>query len=395
MNLLFIISGSIAAKKCKIILKELSKNNIYIDCILTSNAKKIIKKSVIQKNIYGKVYFDSSKNNNKMLHIDLTRKSDLVVVCPATANLIAKFSHGYADDLASTSLITSDKQVLFMPAMNVEMWNNRINKENVVTLQKSGVEFVGPEYGYLSCGEIGLGRLANKNKITNIILNYLQRSKRLENKKCLITAGPTIEPIDSVRYISNYSSGKQGYEIAKQLMLSGAKVILVSGPTKIQPPPNIKVIKVNTAKEMNKAVKSNLKLDIAIFTAAVSDISPKKITNMKIKKKNLNNILLKKNPDIIKNISSNKNKRPKYIIGFAAETNDHINNARKKLINKGCDMIIVNKISKKNNVFGSDYNKITMIDSKNIIIHKKMTKIDVAKIIVNKIVENLDIKKKN
>ena len=285
MRLLFIISGSIAAKKCKLILTELYNNNVHIDCILTNSAKKIIKINTIQKYIKGKIFFDSLQKNNKMLHIILTRRSDLIVVCPATANLIAKFAHGYANDLASTSLIASNKQVLFMPAMNAEMWNNKTNKNNVQILQKSGVEFIGPEYGYLSCGEIGLGRLSKEKKIIQTILNYLNKSRKLKNIKCLVTAGPTIEPIDPIRYISNHSSGKQGFEIAKQLMLNGAKVILICGPTHLQPPPNVKTIKVRTAKEMDKAVKNNLRLDIAIFTAAVGDFTTKKIKNFKIKKR--------------------------------------------------------------------------------------------------------------
>ena len=259
MKLLFIISGSIAAKKCQKILKDLSEKKIHINCIITDNANKMINTNIIQKSIKGKIFFNSSEKNNKMLHIKLSRKSDLIVVCPATANIIAKLAHGYADDLASTALIASNKQILFMPAMNVEMWNNRINKSNVLTLQKSGIEFIGPNYGYLSCGEIGLGRLTNEKKIVQVISNYLNRSKKLQNKKCIVTAGPTLEPIDPIRYISNHSSGIQGYEIAKQLMLSGAKVTLISGPTNLQPPPNIKIIKVQTAKEMNKAVKNNLK----------------------------------------------------------------------------------------------------------------------------------------
>ena len=330
MNLLFIISGSIAAKKSKFILEDLLKKNIYVDCIITNSAKKLIKPKIIQKTIRGKIFFDSSENNKKMLHINLTRKSDLIVVCPATANLIAKFANGYADDLASTALIASDKQILIMPAMNVEMWNNKINTINVQKLQNLGVEFVGPEYGYLSCGEVGLGRLSNKRKIVQIISEYLNKSKILKNKKCLVTAGPTLEPIDPIRYISNFSSGKQGYEIAKQLMLCGAKVVLISGPTNLQPPPNIKNIKITTAKEMYKAVKKNRKVDIAIFNAAVSDISSKKNTQ-KIKKQNFNKILIKKTPDILKNITSNKNNKPKFIVGFAAETKNHIINAKKKI----------------------------------------------------------------
>ena len=182
MKLLFIISGSIAVKKCPTILKRLSDKKVHINCIITNSAKKIINKKIIQKYIKGKIFDDSSEKNRKMLHISLTRKSDLVVVCPATANLIAKFAHGYADDLASTSLIASNKQILFMPAMNVEMWNNKINKSNVAKLQKSGVEFIGPDYGYLSCGEIGFGRLSNDNKILQIIFNYLKRSKKLQKR---------------------------------------------------------------------------------------------------------------------------------------------------------------------------------------------------------------------
>ena len=390
MKLLFIISGSVAAKKCSIILKRLSSKNVYVNCIVTNSAKKMIDKKIVQKCIKGKIFDDFSEKNKKMLHITLTRKSDLVVVCPATANLIAKFAHGYGDDLASTSLIASNKQILFIPAMNVEMWNNKINKNNVIKLQKSGIEFIGPDYGYLSCGEIGLGRLSRENKILKIVLNYLKRSKKLQKKKCLVTAGPTLESIDAIRYISNHSSGKQGFEIAKQLMLVGANVTLISGPTNLQPPPKVKLIKVLTAQEMDKAVKKNPKVDIAVFAAAVSDVSPKKITSKKIKKEKLKKIILKKNPDIIKNISLNSSKKPRFIVGFAAETNDHINNAKKKLITKGCNLIVVNKISKKNNVFGSDFNQVAIVDHNEVNKLRRMTKIDIAKILVNKIINNFE-----
>ena len=390
MKLLFIISGSIAVKKCPIILKKLSDKKVHINCIITNSAKKMIDKKIIQKCIKGKIFDDSSERDRKMLHITLTRKSDLVVVCPATANLIAKFAHGYADDLASTSLIASNKQILFMPAMNVEMWNNKINKKNVTKLQKTGVEFIGPDYGYLSCGEIGLGRLSSDNTILQIILNYLKRSKKLQKKKCLVTAGPTLEPIDAVRYISNYSSGKQGFEIAKQLMLVGANVTLISGPTNLQPPPKVKFIEVLTAKEMNEAVKKNLKTDFAVFTAAVSDVSPKKTTTNKIKKEKLKKIILKKNPDILKNISLNSSIKPEFIVGFAAETNNYINNAKKKLITKDCNLIVVNKISKKNNVFGSEFNQVAIVDHNEVNKFRRMTKINVAKILVNKIINNFE-----
>jgi len=390
MKLLFIISGSIAVMKCKNILEGLKRAEVFVDCIITNSAKKMVDVKKINNSISGFVYSDSSESKNKMLHINLTRNADLIVVCPATANQIAKFAHGYADDLASTSLIASNKQILFIPAMNVEMWNNKINKRNVTLLQKNGVEFVGPDFGYLSCGEIGLGRLKDENKIIQIILNYLKKTKKLNKKKCLVTAGPTIEPIDSVRYISNYSSGIQGYEIAKQLMLNGAKVLLISGPTNIQPPPNVQFVKVKTAKEMNRAVLKNSKVDIAIFTAAVSDVKSKKIKKAKMKKEKIKSIILEKNPDILRNISIRKNTRPKFIVGFAAETENYINNAKKKLIQKKCDLIVLNKINKKNDVFGSDFNQVTLISDNKIEKLQKMTKIEVAKILVKKIHDSIN-----
>ena len=393
MRLLFIISGSIAVIKCVKILNELRKRKIYINCIMTDSSKKMIDTKKIKKAIDGKIFYNSSEQNNKMLHIRLTRESDLIVVCPATANIIAKFAHGYADDLASTCLIASNKQILFMPAMNVEMWNNKINKKNVKTLQKVGIEFIGPDYGYLSCGEIGLGRLKKEYEIVEIILNHLKKTKTLTNKKCLITAGPTLEPIDPIRFISNYSSGIQGYEIAKQLMLSGGKVTLVSGPTNLEPPPNVKLIKVKTADEMNKAVLKNKNADIGIFAAAVSDLKPREFKRIKLKKKRIKNIVVKENPDIIKNFVKYGTKKEKVIIGFAAETNDFVNNAKKKLSEKNCDLIILNKITSKNNVFGSNYNQITLIDNNKVKKLKKMTKIDIAKILVNQITNNLILNK--
>jgi len=379
MKILFIITASIAIKKCNEILKELSLNEIKVDCILTNNALRMTDIKDLKKIIRGKVYTNKSETNNKMLHIELTRKNDLIVLCPATANMIAKFANGYADDLASTSLIASNKQIVVIPAMNSEMWNNPINKKNVSILIKAGIEFIGPEYGRLSCGEIGLGRLSNPKKINKSLLEYLNNTQIFKNKNCLITAGPTIEPIDDIRYLSNYSSGKQGYEIAKQMILSGANVTLISGPTNLQAPFKSKLIKIKTAKEMYQAVKKNLKTDIVIFTAAVADVSPKTFSKVKIKKENLKKINLKKNKDILYEISLSKKSRPKIVIGFAAETTNHIKNAKIKLIRKNCDAIVLNKIDKKNNVFGSNINKISIITKEKILNFKKTTKINVAK----------------
>ena len=379
MKILFIITASIAIQKCNKILKELLLNNIEVDCILTQNALKMIEQKELKKNIIGKIYTNKSEKNNKMLHITLTRKSDLIVLCPATANIIAKFANGVADDLASTTLIASNKRIVIIPAMNAEMWNNPINKKNVLALVNAGIEFIGPEYGHLSCGEVGLGRLSEVKKINQILLEYLSSSQIFKNKRCLITAGPTIEPIDNIRYISNYSSGKQGYEIAKQMILSGATVTLISGPTNLQAPFNSRLIQVKTAKEMYKAVKKNIKTDIAIFTAAVADASPTNFSKVKIKKENFKIIKLKKNKDILSDVSLLNKNRPKIVIGFAAETTNHINNAKIKLIKKNCDAIVVNKIDNKNKIFGLEVNKISIITKNKVLNFKKNTKINVAK----------------
>ena len=259
------------------------------------------------------------------------------------------------------------------------MWNNPINKKNVSIILKAGIEFIGPEYGYLSCGEVGLGRLSNPKKINKSLLEYLNNTQIFKNKSCLITAGPTIEPIDNIRYLSNHSSGKQGYAIAKQMILSGANVTLISGPTNLQAPFKSKLIKVKTAEEMYKAVKQNIKTDIAIFTAAVADASPKIISKVKIKKENFKKINLKKNKDILYETSSLKKGRPKIIIGFASETENHIKNAKNKLLKKNCDAIVVNKIDSKNKVFGSDMNKISIVTKEKVLNFSKTTKTNVAK----------------
>jgi len=382
MKILFIISGSIAIKKCEEIFEILSSKNILIDCIVTKNAKKMINLKKLKKTISGKIYSDVDEKNNKMLHIDLTRKNNLVIVCPATSNIIAKYSNGIADDLASTTLMASNRNIFFIPAMNSEMWNNKMNQKNVSNLKNLGIQFIGPEYGKLSCGEVGLGRLMNTKTITNLIIQNVNKSQIFRNKKCLITAGPTIEPIDPIRNITNNSTGKQGYEIARQMILAGASVTLISGPTNIQAPLESRLIKVKTAKEMYNAVKKNIKVDIAIFAAAVSDLTPLNKSKNKIKKDDLQIIKLKKNKDILKEVSHLKKNRPRVIVGFAAETRDHISNARKKLFEKKCDAIIVNKINKYNDVFNSDFNKVTFITKKKKVDFKKMSKIKVAKHIV-------------
>lgn len=386
MKILIIVTGSIAAVKCEEIIKNLQQNNFKVSCLLTANSLKIINFSKIKKLVFGKVYLDSSEINNKMLHIKLSRENDVILVCPATANTIAKYSNGFADNLALSTLLASNKNIIFVPAMNTSMWNNKINQKNVSFLSSSGYEFIGPKTGKLKCGEFGIGRIANTKEIIeklNIKMNY----KNFYNKKnCLVTAGPTIEYIDPIRYLSNFSSGKQGYEIASQLSMAGANVTLISGPTNLNPPNNVKLIKIETADEMLKKILKISNLDIGIFTAAVADYRSNKIYSNKIKKTSYLNLKLIKNTDILKKISLSKS-RPKIVVGFAAETGSS-KLAKKKLLEKNCDLIIYNKVNKKNNVFGSDSNKISIITKNKSQKFKKMSKVNCAKEIIKYIYLN-------
>ena len=384
MKILFIITSSIAAIKCQEIIKILKNKGIYVDCIITENTKKIINTKQLAKILTGKLYSDRSENNKKMLHIELSRKSDLVIVCPATANSIAKFANGYADNLATTTLLASNKKIILVPAMNSQMWNNRINQKNVKQLINNGIEFVGPKYGKLYCGEVGFGRLANLDHIVKSILKNLNINSKLKGKKCIVTAGPTIENLDPVRFISNHSSGKQGYEIANQLNLAGAKVILISGPTCLNPPNGVKLIKTSSTKEMYNEINKFKRIDIGIFCAAVSDFIPLKENKSKLKKNNFKSIKLKENIDILSKIGNRKKNKPKLLIGFSAET-EGLKNAKKKLISKKCDLIVYNKIKKFNNIFGSDYNQISIMSKTKVISYPKMSKTNCALKIIDTI----------
>jgi len=385
VKILFIITGSVAVSKCYDLLKILKDNKVKIDCIITNNAKRLLNISRLKKNISGKIYSDASEANTKMLHINLSRANNLIVVCPSTANTIAKFANGYGDNLASTTLLASNKPIIFIPAMNTMMWNNPIIIKNVKYLKSIGVGFIGPKIGKLKCGEYGVGRIEDTKFIVSDLIFRLKINQNFLNKKCLITAGPTIENIDPIRYISNHSSGKQGYEIANQLAISGAKVILISGPTNLQPPSNVKLIKVQTAEEMHNQInKYNKKIDVAVFSAAVADFKINKVSSKKIKKDKLKLLKLIKNIDILKNISTQKINRPKFVVGFSAETDGQII-AKKKLKEKNCDMIIYNKISKKNKIFGLNENKISILTKNKIRNYAKTSKINCSKLIIESI----------
>ena len=391
-KILFIISGSISAYKSLDLLKYLINENFDIEVILTKSGQKFLTplsvSSLINKKIHTDI-FSKKESLNHMEHINLTRNSDLVVVCPASANIIAKLANGYADDLASTTLAAANKKIFIVPAMNKKMWENPANKKNIKELKNREVKIIGPTKGNLACGEIGFGRMEEIKIIKKNIKDFFYTKKIINKKKILVTAGPTIEAIDPVRYISNFSSGKQGYEIANCAYTYGAETILITGPTYIEPPEVTKLIKVKSAEEMfNESIKickKNL-IDIAFLTAAVSDWKIKKKDKKYKKNENIfNQIKYKENKDILHMISNLKKKRPKIVCGFAAETNLLINNARKKLLSKKCDFIFANKISHQFNPIGSDFNEISVLGRNKQKNWSKMTKKKLAEKIIKEV----------
>lgn len=389
MKLLVICSGSIAIKKTFELIRFLKKENVEIEFLITRSGLSIIKSKKIKTFGNYKVYTDDDFfDNNSMLHIELSRKTDAIIVYPASANIMAKFANGIADDLATSTLLASNKQIFIAPAMNVEMWNNNASQTNVRNLKKMGVNFIGPIHGNLACGEIGFGRISNAESIANELLIYLKSKKLLKGITGIVTSGPTIEPIDSIRYVSNYSSGKQGYAIAKILSLMGANISLISGPTNLDKPLGVKIINVKSAKEMNQATMDLLPVDLAICAAAVSDFKPDQFTFNKKKKEELKSITLRKNPDILYNLGSSSHKRrPRLLIGFAADTSNIKIKAKAKLIEKKCDWILANRISRKNPVFGSEKNSVYYITKNSYEDWRNMTKLEIAKKLNSKIID--------
>jgi phosphopantothenoylcysteine decarboxylase/phosphopantothenate--cysteine ligase len=313
-----------------------------------------------------KVFQDlfSLTDESEMGHIQLSRAADLVVVAPATADLIAKLAGGHANDLASTALLATDKNILMAPAMNVRMWNSPATQRNLKVLQSDGILFVGPNEGDMACGEFGPGRMAEPNEIVSAIESHFSQGRgALDGLRALVTAGPTQEPLDPVRFIANRSSGKQGYAIANALARAGANTTLVSGPVEIAPPSGVRLLKVTTAREMLAACESSLPADVAVCTAAVADWRPEIAANNKIKKENgaaNPSIKLIENPDILATLAKHKS-RPHLLIGFAAETEDVIAHAIAKRLRKGCDWIVANDVSPHTGVMGGDSNTVHLI----------------------------------
>ena len=375
-----IIGGGIAAYKSLELIRFLQSENFEIIPVLTKSASNFITSLSISAISKNKVYSDLFDLNDEteMGHIQLSRVSELLVVAPATANLISKFANGIADDLATTLVLATDKKVLLAPSMNVRMWNHPATKENIIKLKQFGFELIGPNSGEMACGEFGLGRMAEHIEIKNQILSSL-KNKNLSNKKILITSGATIERIDPVRYISNDSSGIQGTSIANALIRKGAEVIFVTGKSTYEKPLGAKIINVESAREMYDAVFKNGPYNVAICAAAVSDWYVDNKNSKKIKKSFLKSpqISLKENPDILSDISKSKN-RPELVIGFAAETDDLIKNAKSKLNQKGCDIIVANKIDNKSSVFGNLENKVSIISNDKTVHWPKMSKAEIG-----------------
>jgi len=367
-KILFIICGGISAYKSLETIRLFKKNNAEIKTILTKSAKEFVTPLSVASLSQGKVYDDlfNVENETEMDHIALSRWADVIVVAPATANTIAKLSQGLSEDLASTVILASNKQVFLAPAMNVRMWEHQSTKDNLKILKSYGYKLIGPTIGDMACGEYGEGKMSNPFDIFNEVRNFLSNKIKNRKIKVLVTAGPTNEYIDPVRYISNKSSGKQGYEIAKSLSKRGFDTTLISGPTNLNVNEEINLIKVETAEEMFKATQQNLPTDIAILSAAVADFKISNKSEDKIKKQDTITINLEKNIDILNYISNHNSMRPNLVIGFAAETNNLDKNAISKLTNKNCDWIIANDVSKENIGFDSDYNEVTIFykDSK-------------------------------
>ena len=388
-RVLLIVGGGIAAYKALELTRLLRKAGVGVRPILTTAGAEFVTPLSLAALAEDKVYTDlfALTDETEMGHIQLSRSADLVVVAPATADLIAKAAHGLANDLASTTLLATDKPVLMAPAMNVRMWEHAATRRNVERLRADGVGFVGPDEGAMACGEFGPGRMAEPEAIFAAIMIRLAdaTSQPLAGKRALVTAGPTAEPIDPVRLITNRSSGKQGYAIAAALAALGADVTLVSGPTALTAPTGVRRVVVETAREMLAACEAALPADIAVCVAAVADWRPETVGLKKIKKDGTRPpaLAMVENPDILATLSKAQN-RPRLVIGFAAETHDVETHAKAKLDRKGCDWIVANDVSLEGTM-GGDENAVAIVSKSGIERWDRMPKGDVARKLATRI----------
>ena len=398
-KILVIVGGGISAYKSLDLIRLLKKNKVNIKAVLTKSGKEFVTPLSITTLTKNKTFEDlfDTKTEADIDHISLSRWADLIVVLPTTANFMTKLTLGKAEDLATTVLLASNKDILLVPAMNVRMWLHKATQRNLKILLDYGYHFVGPEKGEMACGEYGEGKMSSPRQILSYLKNYFDKRDIVKNKnyKAIVTSGPTREYLDPVRYISNESSGKQGYEIALALKKLGIKTKLIVGPSNLNSAKGLKIKKIVSAKEMMDEVKKSLPVDIAVCAAAVSDYKPIRKSKNKIKKDNefLNNIKIERNPDILEYLSKHNRTRPKIVVGFSAETENVIKNSIKKIKQKYCDLIIANDISKKDVGFNSDYNEVSLIDQKGKVKSlpknkKSFIANSIAKIILDKLLLN-------
>ena len=367
-RILLIIAGGIAAYKTLELIRRLREREFTVRCIVTRAGARFVTPLALASLSGERVFTDlfSLTDEAEIGHIRLSREADLVVVAPATADVIAKMAHGLADDLASTALLATDKPVLIAPAMNPAMWQHAATRRSIAQVEADGVRLVGPNPGDMACGETGLGRMAEPDQIVEAIEHMLVTAAGpLRGLRALVTSGPTVEAIDPVRFIANRSSGKQGHAIAAALLDAGAEVILVSGPVHEPDPAGASVVRVESAREMLAACEAALPVDIAVCTAAVADWRVAASSPDKIKKRpdgTPPTLVLAENPDILKTLS-HAAPRPRLVVGFAAETGNVVANGRRKLAAKGCDWIVANDVSREQATFGSVYNTVQLIRS--------------------------------
>ena len=401
-KILIIVGGGISAYKSLDLIRLLRKSDIEVKTILTKSGKEFVTQlslASLTNNIVFEDIFNAG-NEAEIDHISLSRWADLILVIPTTANMMSRLSLGKAEDLATTVILASNKNILLVPAMNVRMWVHKATQNNLNNLLNFGYKFIGPVNGEMACGEYGAGKMSSPRQIYKFIKEYFDTKDLVKKKNisALVTTGPTREYIDPVRYISNESSGKQGYEIALALNQLGVKTTLISGPTSLNFSSDLDVKKVVTSEEMIEEVKKLLPIDIAVCAAAVSDFKPKKIYKNKIKKEkqNFNSLDLEQNTDILSYLGKNNKLKPKLLVGFSAETENLIKNATKKMNEKYCDIMIANDVSRKDTGFNVDYNKISIItkDGKNKNIPKNK-KSYIASKIAKKIIDNFLINDKN
>ena len=392
-RILLVIGGGIAAYKSLDLIRRLKERGAAVTPVLTRAAEEFVTPLTASALAGEKCYRDlfDLTDEAEMGHIELSRAADLVVVAPATADLMAKMANGHADDLASTLLMATDKQVLIAPSMNVRMWLHRATQRNIATLRADDIRFVGPNEGDMACGEYGPGRMAEPLEIVAGVEAVLGDGP-LNGRHVIVTSGPTHEPIDPVRYIANRSSGAQGTALARALRDLGAKVTFVTGPAVVPPPGGVEVVAVQTAAEMLTAVEAALPADAAVFAAAVADWRVENASNTKMKKDGSGKapaLEFAENPDILKAVAGKKKGRPKLVVGFAAETNDVVAHAEAKRARKGCDWIVANDVTPETGIMGGTENAVTLISAEGSEEWPRLPKDEVARRLAARIAEAL------